>query len=141
MIQHLAGSDCYLSPFLLAAYGISNNFKGVDILNRWLWIFENSRQSNVRIIAFATDCDPRYLLAMHLVTGFFEKVHNISIHDHDKHSKSSYGKAGSLGFSCELGRSFSISKIQRTYAQDSAIVFSPRELRYFVEKRLLLLKY
>ena len=74
MVQPLSGSG----------YGISNNFKAVDILDRWLWIFENSRQSNVRIIAFATDCDPRYLLAMRLATGFFTKVHNISINDRDE---------------------------------------------------------
>ncbi|CAF4854131.1 unnamed protein product, partial [Rotaria socialis] len=81
IVQPLIASSPYSSPFLLAAYGISNNFKAIDVLNRWIWIFEKSKQSNVRIVAFSTDCDPRYLLAMRLATGFFAKFVNISLCD------------------------------------------------------------
>ncbi|CAF3360598.1 unnamed protein product [Rotaria socialis] len=74
MVKPLIASNPYSSsPLLLAAYGINNNFKAIDVLNRWIWMFKNARQSNVRIVAFATDCDPRYLLAMRLATGFFWK--------------------------------------------------------------------
>ena len=83
MIQPLGESPPYLSPFLLAGYGISGSFTAIDVLLRWLWIFRNSCQSNVRIVAFATDCDPRYLLAMRLATGFFAKAVNVSIQDRD----------------------------------------------------------
>ncbi|CAF1087941.1 unnamed protein product [Adineta steineri] len=65
-----------------AAYGISNKFKAVDVLHRWIWEFEKSRESSVRIVAFATDCDPRYLLAMRLATSFFAKYNNYSMYDH-----------------------------------------------------------
>ncbi|CAF1682398.1 unnamed protein product [Rotaria magnacalcarata] len=68
MMQPLIESKPYTSSFLLGAYGISNTFKAIDILNRWIWIFEKSQESNVRIVAFSTDCDPRYLLAMRLTT-------------------------------------------------------------------------
>ncbi|CAF4531642.1 unnamed protein product, partial [Rotaria socialis] len=68
MVKPLIASNPYSSPLLLVAYGINNNFKAIDVLNRWIWMFENARQSNVRIVAFATDCDPRYLLAMRLAT-------------------------------------------------------------------------
>ncbi|CAF3032008.1 unnamed protein product [Rotaria sp. Silwood2] len=76
MVQPLIASNPYSSPFLLASYGISNTFTAIDVLNRWLWILKKSRQSNVRVVAFSTDCDPRYLLAMRLATGFFAKLAN-----------------------------------------------------------------
>ncbi|CAF1042870.1 unnamed protein product [Adineta steineri] len=82
MVQPLMASNPYSSPFILAAYGISNKFKAVDVLHRWIWKFEKSRESSVRIVAFATDCDPRYLLAMRLATSFFAKYNNYSMHDH-----------------------------------------------------------
>ena len=79
MIQPLIKSKPYASPFLLAAYGTNHKFKVIDILNRWIWIFEESQETNVRIVAFSTDCDPRYLLAMRLTTGFFAKLTDTSI--------------------------------------------------------------
>ncbi|CAF3316161.1 unnamed protein product [Rotaria sp. Silwood2] len=79
VVQPLIVSNPYSSPFLRAAYGISNTFTAVDVLNRWMWIFEKSRQSNVRVVAFSTDCDSRYLLAMRLTTGFFAKLDSTSI--------------------------------------------------------------
>ena len=81
MVQPLIKSNPYAAPFLLAAYGISNSFKSVDVLNRWLWMFDKSQQSNVRILSFSTDCDPRYLLSMRLATGFFARYTNTSISD------------------------------------------------------------
>ncbi|CAF4061185.1 unnamed protein product [Rotaria sp. Silwood1] len=81
MMQPLIESKPYTSPFLLAAYGISNKFKAIDILNQWIWIFEKSQESNVRIVAFSTDCDPRYLLAMRLNTGFFAKLTNTPLYN------------------------------------------------------------
>lgn len=81
MMQPLIESKPYTSLFLLAAYGISNTFQAIDILNRWIWIFEKSQESNVRIVAFSTDCDPRYLLAMRLNTGFFAKFTNTTLYN------------------------------------------------------------
>ncbi|CAF1396640.1 unnamed protein product [Rotaria sp. Silwood1] len=79
MVQPLFASNPYSSPFLLAAYGLSDKFEAVDVLHRWLWIFEKSRELNVRVVAYSTDCDSRYLLSMRLATTFFAKYNNIAI--------------------------------------------------------------
>ena len=81
MLQPLTSSSSCVSPFLLAAYGTSNTFIAIDIFNRWKWMFENSRQANVRIVAFATDCDPRYLHAMRFALGFFAETDTSSLYD------------------------------------------------------------
>jgi hypothetical protein len=81
MVQPLFSSNPYSSPFLLAAYVLSNKFEAVDVLHRWLWIFEKSREINVRVVAYSTDCDSRYLLSMRLATGFFAKYNSIAICD------------------------------------------------------------
>jgi hypothetical protein len=44
-------------------------------------MFENSRQADVRIVAFATDCDPRYLHAMRFALGFFVETDTSSHYD------------------------------------------------------------
>ena len=55
MLQLLTSPDTSVSPFLLATYGIGNFFTTIDVINRWKWIFEKSREAGVRIVAFATD--------------------------------------------------------------------------------------
>ena len=81
MLQPLTPPNLSVSPLLLAAYGNSNAFTSIDIFNRWKWMFENSWQANVRIIAFATDCDPRYLHAMRYSLGFFVETDTSSLYD------------------------------------------------------------
>ena len=81
MVQPLFSANPYSSPFLLAAYGLSNKFEATDVFHRWLWIFEKSQESNVRIVAYSTDCDSRYLLSMRLATQFFAKYNDIEICD------------------------------------------------------------
>lgn len=41
-------------PFLLSAYGVNNKFTAMDILRRWMYIFERCLDKNVRIIGFST---------------------------------------------------------------------------------------
>ncbi|CAF2756191.1 unnamed protein product [Rotaria sp. Silwood2] len=79
MLQLLTTSESSSSPFLLGAYGITSKFDAIDVLRRWLWIFERSQLSNIRVIAFASDCDAKYLRAMRLITGFFAKLPNILV--------------------------------------------------------------
>ena len=59
------------TPFLLSAYGINGKYTASDILNRWLWIYEETKRKDIRILAFASDCDPRYLSSMRVASGFF----------------------------------------------------------------------
>jgi hypothetical protein len=41
-------------PFLLSAYGVNNKFTAVDILCRWIHMFERCLERGVRIIGFST---------------------------------------------------------------------------------------
>lgn len=58
-------------PFLMVAYGIDGTFNTEDVMNRWLWLFKEAEEKGVRIIGYSTDCDPRYLRAMRIASGFF----------------------------------------------------------------------
>ncbi|CAF3425760.1 unnamed protein product [Rotaria socialis] len=83
MLELLTTSKSSSSSFLLGAYGITSEFNSIDVLRRWLWIFQYCQTSNIRILAFSTDCDPKYLRAMRLITGFFAKLPNIPISERD----------------------------------------------------------
>jgi hypothetical protein len=41
-------------PCVLSAYGVDNQFTAMDILRRWIYIFENCIDMGVRIIGFST---------------------------------------------------------------------------------------
>ena len=73
MLQPLlsASSGRIPSPFLLSAYGISGSYITEDVLDRWLWIYEEMKKNGVRLIGFSTDCDSRYMRGMRLASGFF----------------------------------------------------------------------
>ncbi|CAF4628340.1 unnamed protein product [Rotaria socialis] len=76
MMQPLPSSNNSTAPsaFLLAGYGAVNTYTSMDILRRWLFIFDNNLQKNIRIIGFSTDGDAKYLRAMRLVSGFFASL-------------------------------------------------------------------
>lgn len=44
----------FSKPLLLSAYGTNNKITSVDILRRWIYIFDNCLINGVRIIGFAT---------------------------------------------------------------------------------------
>ncbi|CAF3621841.1 unnamed protein product [Rotaria socialis] len=67
------------NPFLLSAFGTNNFFETIDIIRRWIWIFEQSLLKSVRIVGFSTDGDPKYMRPMRLVTGFFTTLPNIKL--------------------------------------------------------------
>lgn len=62
-----------LPSFILSAYGTNGKFTARDILQRWLKIFDFCLERNIRILGFASDCDPRSLNAMRNAMGFFSK--------------------------------------------------------------------
>jgi hypothetical protein len=41
-------------PFVLSAYGVNNKFTSIDILRRWIYIFENCLEKGFRVIGFST---------------------------------------------------------------------------------------
>ena len=73
VVQPLRNSsaDKILPPFVLAAYGVDGTFTAEDVLNRWLWIYEEAKKKQIRLLGFATDADSRYLRSMKVASGFF----------------------------------------------------------------------
>lgn len=78
MIQPITPAHQSLSPFLLSAYGTDNKFDSYDLIERWLKMFDETSKRGIRIVGFSTDCDPRYLRAMRLVTNFFASLPNFT---------------------------------------------------------------
>ena len=78
-IQPITRSGQHSSPFLLSAYGSDNKFDTYDLLSRWLKLFDESLGRGIRLVGFATDCDPRYLRTMRLVTNFFASLPNLDL--------------------------------------------------------------
>ena len=56
MIQPLPSTNTSVVPpaFLLSGYGVINTYTSIDILRRWLFIFNNCLEKNIRIIGFST---------------------------------------------------------------------------------------
>ena len=79
VLQPITSGEKHLSPFLLSAYGTDNEFDSYDMMNRWLKMFEETSQRGIRIVGFSTDCDPRYLRTMRLITNFFSSLPNFNL--------------------------------------------------------------
>ncbi|CAF1235869.1 unnamed protein product, partial [Rotaria sordida] len=71
MIQPICINNQISPSFALAAYGTNGKYTALDIIRRWYTIFEESSSRGIRIVGYSTDTDPKYLLAMMLVSGFF----------------------------------------------------------------------
>jgi hypothetical protein len=56
MIQPLPSTNTSAVPpaFLLSGYGVINTYTSIDILRRWMFIFNNCLEKNIRIIGFST---------------------------------------------------------------------------------------
>ena len=74
VIQPITPPNKHASPFILSAYGTDNKFDSYDLIKRWLKIFDEAKQRGIRIVGFSTDCDPRYLRTMRLITNFFASL-------------------------------------------------------------------
>ncbi|CAF1495790.1 unnamed protein product, partial [Adineta steineri] len=72
-------------PLLLSAYGVDNRITTINVLYRWMNIFQQCLKQNVRIIGFATDADGRYLSAMRLGSGFFASSFDLQL-DANEHA-------------------------------------------------------
>ncbi|CAM4930197.1 unnamed protein product [Rotaria socialis] len=82
MIQPITNMQIAPNPFLLSAFGTNNKYEAIDIIRRWIWIFEQSSLQDIRIVGFSTDGDPKYMRAMRLVTGFFASLPNIKLNSY-----------------------------------------------------------
>ncbi|CAF4539581.1 unnamed protein product [Rotaria socialis] len=69
MFQRIPTEDnpkIFPKPCLLSAYGTDNRFTSIDILRRWIYIFQSFLNQGVRIIGFSTDADNKYMSVMRL---------------------------------------------------------------------------
>ncbi|CAF1619825.1 unnamed protein product [Rotaria magnacalcarata] len=86
MFQSISTEDDptnFPKPFLLSAYGVDNTFAAIDILRRWMYIFESCLDKGVRIVGFSTDADNKYLSAMRLASNFFASLPNFKLQKHE----------------------------------------------------------
>ena len=81
MIQPITSIGQTSSPIILSAYGTNSKYKSIDIIRRWIWIFEECLSRGIRIVGFSTDGDPKYMKAMKLILGFFASMPNITLSD------------------------------------------------------------
>ena len=65
-VQHISNKA---PPFLLSGFGTNNKIDAISVLHRWLFIYEQCHQDNIKILGFSSDADPKYLKAMRLATG------------------------------------------------------------------------
>ncbi|CAF1560648.1 unnamed protein product, partial [Didymodactylos carnosus] len=68
-------------PFLLAAYGTDTKSIAIDILRRWIYIYERCKLNDIRIIGYSADCAGKYLKAMRLTNESFSRLPNINLID------------------------------------------------------------
>ncbi|CAF1082926.1 unnamed protein product [Didymodactylos carnosus] len=64
-----------------SAYGADTKLVAIDILRRWIYIYEQCKLNDIRIIGYSTDCDSKYLKAVRLTNGFFSRLPNINLID------------------------------------------------------------
>ncbi|CAF4261615.1 unnamed protein product [Rotaria magnacalcarata] len=75
LLQPISDSNLYVTPSatVSSVYGTDNKITAIDILKRWLMIYQELHSRNIRVLGFATDGDPKYLRAMRLASNFFLK--------------------------------------------------------------------
>ena len=82
MIQQLYVEYNTIPPFPLTVYGTNGKYTFLDVIRRWYTIFKRTLSQGIRIVGYATDADPRYLLSMMLLSGFFANLINTLITNH-----------------------------------------------------------
>ncbi|CAF4987434.1 unnamed protein product, partial [Rotaria sp. Silwood1] len=75
-------------PFLLSSFGTDNHIDSVSIIHRWLFILEECKKRNIRIVGFSSDADSKYLKAMRLATESNVTSGGIKFPKHHKQNQS-----------------------------------------------------
>ncbi|CAF4051486.1 unnamed protein product, partial [Rotaria magnacalcarata] len=58
-IQHI--TDESKPPFLLSCFGTNNKINYVSVLQRWLFIYQQCYNRNIKLLGFSSDADSKYL--------------------------------------------------------------------------------
>ena len=74
----LTGSNTsvHSHPYILAAYGINNRFKAIDVVRQCSFLYHQCKDQDIRLVGFGTDCDSRYVRVMQLSLEFFAELPN-----------------------------------------------------------------
>ena len=61
-VQAIPSPNKTIAPpsFLLSGYGTSSKYTSLDILQRWLFIYQKSIEQNVRVLGFSTGKTPSF---------------------------------------------------------------------------------
>lgn len=66
-------------PYIISAYGSDNKHTGIDVLRKWIYMYNECKKRNIVVVGFASDCEARYLKAMQISLGFFTHTPNINL--------------------------------------------------------------
>jgi hypothetical protein len=69
----------HLRPYIVSAYRKKNKISAIDILRKWIYMYNQCKQRNVNLVGFSSDGDSRYLKAMQLSLGFFARAPNVDL--------------------------------------------------------------
>ena len=64
-------SSIHSRPYIPSAYGTNNKYTGIDVLRKWIYMYNECKTRNIIVVGFASDCEARYLKAMQISLGFF----------------------------------------------------------------------
>ncbi|CAF3235688.1 unnamed protein product, partial [Rotaria sp. Silwood2] len=81
LVQPISNSNTTKTPpaTVLSAYGTNNRINAMDVLKRWLFIYQEFHSRGIRILGYSTDGDPKYLRGMRLASNFFLKKKTLNI--------------------------------------------------------------
>ncbi|CAF3986089.1 unnamed protein product [Rotaria sp. Silwood2] len=68
-------------PSVLAAYGTDNKQTSIDIVKKWIMIYQEFFSRNIRVLGFSTDGDPKFLRSMRIALNFFVKIQTLNINN------------------------------------------------------------
>ncbi|CAF1456785.1 unnamed protein product, partial [Rotaria magnacalcarata] len=83
VIQPILDSHVNILPAatVLSAYGTDQKITAIDILKRWLMIYNQFNSKGIRVLGFSTDGDPKYLRAIRLAANYFVKTQILNIYN------------------------------------------------------------
>ncbi|CAF4004750.1 unnamed protein product [Rotaria sordida] len=59
-------SSIHSTPYIISAYGTNNKYLGIDILRKWVYIYNECKKKNIAVVGFSSDCEARYLKAVQI---------------------------------------------------------------------------
>ncbi|CAF1472252.1 unnamed protein product [Rotaria sp. Silwood1] len=72
-------SSIHSRPYIISAYETNNKYIGIDVLRKWIYMYNECKKRNIIVVGFASDCEACYLKAMQISLGFFTHTSNIDL--------------------------------------------------------------